>query len=178
MKKVLFAIILSFITLYVSAQKEINQYDPENTFEKGVLLFESQHYASALECFEQYISFTDDQNRDKVIMAKYYEAASTLFLEESDGEKRKFKLKVPWFIPGFLIAAAIVTYLPCTATAGGFLKEVSKYLMVFTLFIIGANLSRKKLKELGIRPLIHGVLLWLILSTVWCVSIYFNWVKA
>ena len=88
MKKVLFAIILSFITLYVSAQKEINQYDPENTFEKGVLLFENQHYASALECFEQYISFTDDQNRDKVIMAKYYEAASTLFLEESDGENK------------------------------------------------------------------------------------------
>ena len=88
MKKLLFAIILSLITLYVSAQKEINQYDPENTFEKGVLLFENQHYASALECFEQYISFTDDKNRDKVIMAKYYEAASTLFLEESDGENK------------------------------------------------------------------------------------------
>ena len=98
--------------------------------------------------------------------------------KESDGEKRKFKLKVPWFIPGFLIAAAIVTYLPCTAAAGGFLKEISKYLMVFTLFIIGANLSRKKLKELGILPLIHGVLLWLILSAVWCTAIYFDWVKA
>lgn len=97
--------------------------------------------------------------------------------KEEDGEKRKFKLKVPWFIPGFLIAAAIVTYLPCTAAVGGFFKEISKYLMVFTLFIIGANLSREKLKELGIRPLIHGVLLWLILSTVWCLAIYFDWVK-
>ena len=97
--------------------------------------------------------------------------------KENDGEKRKFKLKVPWFIPGFLIAAAIVTYLPGTAAVGGFLKEISKYLMIFTLFIIGANLSREKLKELGIRPLIHGVLLWVILSTIWCSAIYLNWVR-
>lgn len=106
----------------------------------------------------------------------------TLFIasfvaEKAPGEKRTFKLKVPWFIPGFLIAAAIVTYIPHTAAAGGFLKEISKYLMVFTLFIIGANLSREKLRELGIRPLVHGVVLWLILSTVWCMAIYFQWVN-
>lgn len=103
---------------------------------------------------------------------------ATFVAEKAEGEKRTFKLKVPWFIPGFLIAAAIVTYIPGTAAAGGFFKEISKYLMVFTLFIIGANLSREKLKELGIRPLIHGVLLWLILSAVWCLAIYFDWVKA
>ena len=93
------------------------------------------------------------------------------------GEKRQFKLKLPWFIPGFLIAAAIVTYIPGTAAAGGFLKEISKYLMVFTLFMIGANLSREKLRELGLRPLIHGVILWLVLSVVWCLAIYFQWVN-
>ena len=88
MKKILFAIILSFITLYVSAQKEINQYAPESIFENGVLLFENKHYASALECFEQYLSSVDDENRDDVMMAKYYEAASTLLLEDSDGENK------------------------------------------------------------------------------------------
>ena len=88
MKKILFAIILSFATLYLSAQKEINQYTPESIFEKGVLLFEKQHYASALECFEQYISLTEDDSRNNVVMAKYYEAASTLYLEDSDGENK------------------------------------------------------------------------------------------
>lgn len=91
MKKILFAIILSLITFYVSAQKEINQYTPESTFEKGVLLFENHHYASALECFEQYISSNDDANSDKVTMAKYYEAVSTLFLDESNGENKIIK---------------------------------------------------------------------------------------
>ena len=102
---------------------------------------------------------------------------ATFVAPREPGEKRKFKLKVPWFIPGFLIAAAIVTYVPGTAQVGGFLKEISKYLMVMTLFIIGANLSRQKLKELGIRPLIHGIALWLILSAVWCLAIHFGWVK-
>ena len=88
MKKILFAIILSFITLYVSAQKEINQYNPETIFEKGVLLFEKQQYASALECFEQYLSYDDNTDSDNVIMAKYYEAVSTLLIEESDGENK------------------------------------------------------------------------------------------
>lgn len=88
MKKILFAILLSFATLYVSAQKEINQYAPESIFEQGVLLFNNQHYASALECFEQYLSSTDDSNNEKVIMAKYYEAASTLLLEDGNGENK------------------------------------------------------------------------------------------
>ncbi|MBO7147408.1 MAG: putative sulfate exporter family transporter [Lentisphaeria bacterium] len=41
----------------------------------------------------------------------------TLFLswfiaDKEDGEKKTFKLKIPWFIPCFIAAAAIVTWLP------------------------------------------------------------------
>ncbi len=105
----------------------------------------------------------------------------TLFLScfiatAAEGEKRKIKLKVPWFIPGFLIASALVTWLPVTAPAGGLLKEISKYMMILTLFLIGANLSREKLKELGLKPVIHGVILWIILATVWGCAIHFNWI--
>lgn len=102
---------------------------------------------------------------------------ATFVAGKNPGEKRTFKLKVPWFIPGFLIAAAIVTYLPQTAAVGSLFKEISKYLMVFTLFMIGANLSREKLRELGIRPLIHGLVLWILLSAVWCTAIYCKWVQ-
>ena len=114
---------------------------------------------------------------------------ATFVAEKAEGEKRTFKLKVPWFIPGFIIAAALMTYLPqlCGADStaatvingtGSLLKNISKYLMIFTLFIIGANLSRAKLKQLGIRPLLHGVVLWLLLSAIWCTAIYLDWVKA
>ena len=88
MKKILFAIMLSLAALSVSAQKEVNQYNPNSLYEKGILLFENKHYASAIDCFEQYISSVDDKKQEDVVMAKYYEAASTLFLDETDGENK------------------------------------------------------------------------------------------
>ena len=104
------------------------------------------------------------------------------FIAEKDeeGEKRKIKWKVPWFIPGFLLAAAFVTFLPklfpateeIVTSCGSHLKNISKYLMITTLYLIGGNLSREKLKELGLKPVIQGVILWIILSTVWCIAIH------
>ena len=109
--------------------------------------------------------------------------------DKTPGEKSKFKLKVPWFIPWFIAAAAVMTYLPkllgdastaaaALQTGGALLKEISKYLMIFTLFMIGANLSRQKLRDLGIRPLLHGIALWVLLSVIWCLAIYFKLVNA
>lgn len=80
------AILLTNIS--VSAQKEIDQYNPEDIFEKGVLLFENKHYASALECFGQYLSSIDDTKQNDVTMAKYYEAVSALLLGDSGGENK------------------------------------------------------------------------------------------
>ena len=117
----------------------------------------------------------------------------TLFLSffvapVAEGEKRAVKFKVPWFIPGFLIAAAIVTWLPdllgsekaisgYVIDGGKYLKNISKFVMVTTLFLIGSNLSREKLKELGVKPVIHGVILWVILSVTWCCAIAAGWVN-
>lgn len=102
-----------------------------------------------------------------------------------EGQKEKFKIKVPWFIPGFLVAALIVTYLPnyvgnlgsVVKNVGGGLNTFSKHLMILTLFLIGSNLSLGKIKELGVRPFLHGIILWLILSVIWATSIYFKWIS-
>ena len=84
-------ILLSFFilaTISVSAQKQINQYEPESSLEKGVMLFENKHYAAALEYFENYIAMSDDKNNSDYVMAKYYEAVSALFLGNSKGETK------------------------------------------------------------------------------------------
>ncbi len=101
---------------------------------------------------------------------------SVFIVHPAPNEKRKIKLKIPWFIPGFIAAAALVTWFPVTAPSGGVIKEFSKYLMIVTLFLIGANLSRGKLKELGLKPVLHGILLWLILAVSWGAAIHFGWV--
>ena len=102
---------------------------------------------------------------------------SIFIAEKEPGEKSRIKIKVPWFIPGFLIAAALVTWIPVIAPAGNFVKGLSKYFMIVTLFLIGSNLSRSKLKELGLRPVLQGVILWVILSVVWCAAIAFGLVN-
>lgn len=83
------------------------------------------------------------------------------------GDKSQVKAKFPWFIPGFLFAAALVTFLPSLSSIGMFIKEMAQHLMVVTLFLIGNNLSREKMRELGLRPMIQGVSLWLIISVIW-----------
>lgn len=70
------------------------------------------------------------------------------------------KMKKPWFILGFLATATLMTYVPSLAPIGHSVEWVSKRLMVVTLFLIGANLSRKTLKAVGFRPLLMGVVLW------------------
>ena len=97
--------------------------------------------------------------------------------DNENGKKSKVKIKVPWFIPGFIISAAIVTWIPATMEVGSFIKDISKYLMILTLFLIGANLSKDKLKEMGIKPVIHGVILWIILSVGWGLAIWSNLVN-
>lgn len=141
MKNILFAMMLSLVALSVSAQKEVNQYNPKSLYEKGILLFENKHYASAIDCFEQYISSVDDKKQEDVVMAKYYEAASTLFLDETDGEN-----KITTFIkenPTALVAdQAKLLY-------GNYLFKTRKYRDALKTYssINSSNLSKEEQDE-------------------------------
>ncbi|BDG09140.1 YeiH family protein [Anaeromyxobacter paludicola] len=66
----------------------------------------------------------------------------------------------PWFILGFVVLAALVTFAPALRPAGHLASEAAKRVMVLVLFLIGAGLSRDALRALGLRPVAHGVLLW------------------
>jgi len=72
------------------------------------------------------------------------------------GEARR-----PWFILGFLLAAAAVTFFPVLGPAGRVVSGWSRQALVVTLFFIGTNLSRAALRSVGLRPLAQGFLLWL-----------------
>src|SRR5215831_3939431 len=73
--------------------------------------------------------------------------------------------KRPWFILGFLAAAALATYVPGLHSAAGAVSEVARRTLVATLFLIGANLTRDTLRTVGFRPLVQGVTLWAVVGT-------------
>ena len=98
----------------------------------------------------------------------------SLLVRRDDASGARAKIKVPWFIPGFIVAAALVSFLPVLSGLGKFVGGLSKYLMVMTLFLIGSNVSVAKIRELGFRPILHGIGLWLFLLTLWFLAIYFH----
>ncbi len=84
------------------------------------------------------------------------------------------KKAVPLFIIGFILAAAIRTVLPQFAEEWHWLALIAKQLLVVTLFLIGAGLSRELLRKVGVRPLLQGVVLWLLVGslTLTCLELF------
>lgn len=85
------------------------------------------------------------------------------------------KPKRPWFILGFILNAAVVTWIPETQAAGHIIEAISKRTLVLTLFLIGANLTLATLKTVGIKPLVQGVLLWVIVASTTLAAILTGW---
>lgn len=90
------------------------------------------------------------------------------FVYRSNGSEKRTKIAVPWFIFLFLLATVLRTYAPTKMPPSIFdsLVNVAKTGLTITLFLIGASLSRSALKTVGVRPLIQGILLWIVISIV------------
>ena len=79
-------------------------------------------------------------------------------------KKSDQKGRVPLFIIGFILTAATRTLLPQYGYLWGELSAAARQSLVVTLFLIGSGLSREVLRNVGVRPLLQGVTLWLIVS--------------
>ena len=80
------------------------------------------------------------------------------------------RIQLPWFILLFVLAALLNTYVRAVAHFSPKLFTVGRLGLTATLFLIGSGLSLATLKEVGWRPLLQGVLLWL---GVGLTSLYF-----
>lgn len=99
-------------------------------------------------------------------------ALATSFIFKSKGQK----ISIPWFILFFVLAMIFNTYVLSTtevgAAIGHYINDFARKSLTITLFFIGASLSRDVLKSVGIKPLIQGVLLWIIISLSTLAYIY------
>jgi len=83
----------------------------------------------------------------------------------SVGTADRAKPKKPWFIAGFLAMATVVMYVPALAPAGRLVSDLAHRTLTLTLLLIGLGLSRSSLRALGPRPLLLGVILWVVLGS-------------
>lgn len=90
------------------------------------------------------------------------------FRKEKGGEG-KAKVSIPWFILLFVVAMVINTYTP--ASMDSYMRPVydtivaiAKQALVAVLFAIGASLSIKVVREVGVKPLVQAIVLWVVIG--------------
>ena len=74
------------------------------------------------------------------------------------------KVSIPWFIFLFILAMVANTYLPLPEWLTSSLVWVARRGMVVTLFLIGASLSLATVRQVGVRPLLLAIALWIVIS--------------
>jgi uncharacterized membrane protein YadS len=85
----------------------------------------------------------------------------TSVISRSDGKK----ISIPWFILFFIATMLINTYfLTDHQEVSQFIAGIARKGLIITMFFIGASLSVDIIKSVGTRPLLQGVLLWIIIS--------------
>ena len=90
--------------------------------------------------------------------------------------KSKARIRWPWFILVFCLAALLNTLLPEFDRTFGALNHLGKIGLTVTLFLIGTGLNRQTLKRVGLRPLLQALVLWIIVGAGALALIQFNWI--
>lgn len=86
-------------------------------------------------------------------------------------KRHRSRISFPWFILFFILAAVLNTYVGMVTHLSAQLFTIGRLGLTATLFLIGSGISRATLKEVGWRPMLQGVLLWLAvgLTSLYCI---------
>ena len=74
-------------------------------------------------------------------------------------------MSIPWFILFFILAIVANTYLlDGIPMVGKVISNIARKMLTLTMFFIGASFSKSTLQAVGVKPMIQGILLWIIIS--------------
>lgn len=90
--------------------------------------------------------------------------------------KSEGKAQIPLFIVGFIAAAALRSLLPVFEPFWHGLHLMARQGLVVTLFLVGTGLTREVLRRVGARPLVQGLVLWVVVSVVMLAAIRQGWI--
>jgi len=89
----------------------------------------------------------------------------------------KARIRWPWFIALFALAAVCNTYVPGGGPLYEVLSKMAHIGLTVTLYLIGSGISLATLRQVGHRPLMQGVLLWLVVSVTSLFLIQHGWIR-
>jgi uncharacterized integral membrane protein (TIGR00698 family) len=80
--------------------------------------------------------------------------------------KSSTRIQWPWFILYFCLAALASTYIHAGAALFAAFAKLGRSGLTVTLFLIGTGISKATLRKVGVRPMLQGVALWIIIATL------------
>jgi uncharacterized integral membrane protein (TIGR00698 family) len=90
--------------------------------------------------------------------------------------KAKTRIKIPWFILFFCLAAVAKSWLPNLAPLFARLTSAGHLGLALTLFLIGSGISMRTIKQAGTRVMTQGILLWIVVATVSLLAVHSGWI--
>ena len=91
-------------------------------------------------------------------------------------KKSQARVQWPWFIGLFVIAAVMNSYVPWLGPVYPAMARLGRLGLAVTLFLIGTGIKREMIRKVGARPLIQGVLLWVVVGSVSLWAIVEGWI--
>lgn len=100
------------------------------------------------------------------------------FKEKEGGNAKPWYKSIPTFIIWFIVAILVNTYILSNSALIGeeaarigtsissAVNLLAKQMITLSLFFIGAGLTKATLKSVGVKPMVQGILLWIIISVV------------
>ncbi len=90
--------------------------------------------------------------------------------------KSKTRVKIPWFILFFCLAACAKTRFIGLAPLFANLNQEGHIGLALTLFLIGTGISIQTIKRAGSRVMVQGVLLWVVIASASLAAILAGWI--
>lgn len=90
--------------------------------------------------------------------------------------KHRGGITLPWFILFFVLATVMNSYVPQLGFAYPELAKLGRLGLAVTLFLIGTGISRETIRKVGIRPMLQGVFLWIVVGSTSLLCILKGWI--
>lgn len=84
---------------------------------------------------------------------------------------QKVAFSFPYFILLFVVASLLSTYSDLVASYSNYLVKAAKIGMTVILFLIGSGISKSMMLSVSVRPLVQGVVLWMVVSVGTLISV-------
>jgi uncharacterized integral membrane protein (TIGR00698 family) len=81
-------------------------------------------------------------------------------------KNKSAKVSIPYFVFAFAAASLLVSAFPGFKAEYSIITRAAQTGLTVTLFLIGAGLSRNVIRSVGLKPVIQGVALWTLISSV------------